>query len=241
MAVFNLNSISRSLVGSSESRRIRKSGMIPAVIYVKGKENNLFISVDRKEFEHEYFKGNIFTTVTDLNLDGKLIKVLPHKVDLNPVTDRPIHIDFIKVEKSKSVKSKVKLKFVGGDKSPGLKKGGFLHIVLRKVELLCNPDSIPQLVEVNVSTLQVGNKVRAGDIVLPDGVSFSDKSNFLICSIIGRGSKEEQSSEATADAVGNTQATTPAAGSSQPQPSGAKTAGPSSKQPASDNKSGAKK
>lgn len=241
MAVFNLNSTSRSIIGSSESRRIRKSGLIPAVVYIKGSENNLFISVDRKEFEHEYFKGDIFATVTDLKLDGKSIKVLPHKVDLNPVTDRPIHIDFVKIEKSQSVKSKVKLKFVGNDKSPGLKKGGFLHIVLRKVELICNPDSIPQFVEVNVSALQVGSKVRAKDIELPNGVKFSDKSNFIICSVIGRGSKEEQSSEATAEAAGAVQAAAPAAGSSQSQASGAKAAPPSAKQPAPDNKAGAKK
>lgn len=229
-SVFSLKASSRAILGSSESRRIRKSGMIPAIIYNKG-GNNISITVNCKEFEKEYFKGHIFTTLVDLEFDGKNIKVIPYKVDLNPVTDRPTHIDFVKVEKDKPVKAKVKLRFIGNDKSPGLKKGGFLHVVLRKIELLCNLDSIPQFIDINTSLMQVGSKVRAKDLKLPDGVSVAAKNNFIVCSIIGRGSKDDQESVAavTDSASGTDQPATTSKAAPAAKAPAAKAAGGDSK------------
>jgi large subunit ribosomal protein L25 len=92
-ATFNLKANSREKVGSAESRRLRKAGLIPAIIHNKGGKA-IYISVPVKELEHEYLKGNLFTTVAEIEVNGKKIKAVPHAVELNPVTDRPDHVDF---------------------------------------------------------------------------------------------------------------------------------------------------
>lgn len=199
---FDLKADLRKNLGSSDSRRIRKSGQIPATISAKGGES-IHIIVGSKDLEHEYYKGNLFTTVVNIDLDGKKIKAITRKIDLNPVTDRPAHIDFVKFEKDEKVKSKVKVEFTNKEKSPGIKKGGFLHIVLRKVELICDPNSIPTTIQVDIGALSVGSKIRSMDLKLPDGVTLAKNKNFIIASIIGRGSKaDEEEAKAAAPAEG---------------------------------------
>lgn len=200
---FDLKADLRKKLGSAESRRIRKSGNIPAVIYDNG--NNVQVSIPSKEFEVEYFKGNIFTTLINLSVNGKNQKVITNKIDLNPVTDRPSHVTFIKADSK--VKAKVKVNFLNKDKSPGLKRGGFLHITARKIELLCPVDAIPTEITVDIGKMKVGEKIRSGDISLPEKISFVTKKDFNIASITGRGNKEETAETATTD---NAEAAAPA-------------------------------
>jgi large subunit ribosomal protein L25 len=208
---FDLKASERKSLGSSDSRRIRKAGQIPATINSKdGKV--VHVTVNAKDLEQEYFKGNIFTTVVNIDLDGKHIKTIPHKIDFNPVTDKPIHVDFVRFEKDQKVKSKVKLDFTNKDKSPGLKKGGFLHIVLRKVELLCDANSIPAVIEVDIGATQVGSKIRSFDLKLPNGAELAKKSNYIIGSVIGRGSKADEDEAKAATTAEGAAATPTAAG-----------------------------
>ncbi len=200
----------REQVGSLASKKIKRQGLIPAVIY--SKEKNINISLDSREFEQQYFKGVTLTSVIDLEISGKKTRVIAHKIDLDPVSDRPVHIDFMICENNKPIRAKPKINFSNQDKSPGLKKGGFLHIVARSLEVLCDGEkSIPQLIEVDVSTLHVGNKFRASNLKLPTGVSLVKKGDFLIASIIGRGKSEEDKTATTATATAPAGATaTPA-------------------------------
>jgi large subunit ribosomal protein L25 len=199
---------SRNKLGSSESRRIRNLGKIPAVFY--SKDGNINFSINFREFQQEYSKGNILTSVVEIELEGKKIKAIAHKVELDPVSDQPIHIDFLKCEDSKLVRAKPKLKFINQDKSPGLKKGGFLNIVLRKVEIFCEDIKlIPAVIEVDVGSLHVGNKLRANDLKLPNKTKLTTKNNFLIASLTGRGKSEEEVAVAT-PAAGTTTAATAA-------------------------------
>lgn len=205
----SLKAEKREKLGSSEARRIRKANRIPAVIY--SKNGNVNLSLDVKEFEHEYFKGNGLTSLFEIELDGKKIKVIAHKIELDPVSDHPIHVDFFNRDESKSLRAQPKLIFINQEKSLGLKKGGFLHVVRRKVEVICeNEKAIPEKIEIDVSSMQVGHKVRASNLKLSTGVKLAQKSNFLIASIIGRGKAEEEEKAAT-DA-----AATPAAGAASP-------------------------
>lgn len=202
----------REKLGTLSAKKIRKEGLIPAVIY--SKEGNINLSLDGKEFEHEYFKGISLTSVFELELGGKKVKAITHKIELDPVSDRPVHVDFFLCEDKKALRAKPKLVFVGQDKSPGLKKGGTLHIVLRRAEVVCdNANVIPQTIEVDTSALHVGFKLRANDLKLPQGVTFLKKDNFLICSIIGRGKSEEDKTAAAAPAAG---AAAPAAAAKAP-------------------------
>jgi large subunit ribosomal protein L25 len=196
----------REQVGSLASKKIKREGLIPAVIY--SKEKNINISLDSREFEQQYFKGVTLTSVIDLEISGKKTRVIAHKIDLDPVSDRPVHVDFMICETNKPIRAKPKINFSNQDKSPGLKKGGFLHIVARSLEVLCDGEkSIPQLIEVDVSTLHVGNKFRASNLKLPSGVSLLKKGDFLIASIIGRGKSEEDKTATTATATAGAAAT----------------------------------
>ncbi len=198
----------REKLGSLETKKIKRLGRIPAVIY--SKNGNINFSVDVKEFEHEYFKGNVLTSIFEIDLDGKKLKVVAHKVELDPVSDHPIHIDFMNFQESNGIRLKPKLNFTNQDKSPGLKKGGFLHIVLRKVEVICDSEkSVIEKIDIDVGALQVTQKIRSNYLVLPAVVKIAKKGNFLIASITGRGKADEVSA---ADATGAAAGATPAAG-----------------------------
>jgi len=208
MSSFQLKAEKREKLGSLEARRIKLAGKIPAVIY--SKNGNINISFDKREFEIEFSKGNIQTRVVEIEVAGKKIKAIAHKVDLDPVSDHPIHVDFLNCDETKAVKAKAKLNFINQDKSPGLKKGGFLHIVLRKVEIICqDAKNILEKIDVDVGSMQVGYKIRSNSLALPNGVTLARKDSFLIASIIGRGKAEDETPAAAAAAAGS--AATPAA------------------------------
>ena len=115
----------REQVGSLASKKIKREGLIPAVIY--SKEKNINISLNSRDFEQQFFKGIALTSVIDLEISGKKTRVIAHKIDLDPVSDYPVHIDFMLCEINKPIRAKPKINFLNQDKSPGLKKGGFLH------------------------------------------------------------------------------------------------------------------
>lgn len=187
----------RENLGTSASRKIKRAGRIPAVIYAA--EGNVNLSLDVKEFEHEYFKGNALTSVVELELGSKKLKVIAHKVELDPVSDRPVHVDFLNCDKVKTVRAQPKLVFINQDKSPGLKKGGFLHTVLRRTSVICEGGvAIPEKIEIDAGGLHLGYKVRAENLVLPAGVKLAKKGNFLIASVVGRGKSEEETPAAGA-------------------------------------------
>jgi len=229
----------RENLGSSAARKIKREGRIPAVIYAK--DGNVNLSIDTREFEHEYFKGASLTSVVELELGGKKIKVIAHKIELDPVSDRPVHVDFLNCDSNKEIRAKPKLVFINQDKSPGLKKGGFLHIVLRKVEVICdNAKAIPDKIEIDVGAMQVGHKIRAENLKLPAGVKLAKKT-FLVASVIGRGKAEEEVAvvPGAADAAAGAAAgSAPAAAATAPAAAG-KAAAPAAK--AEEKKPAAKK
>lgn len=218
MSSFQLKAEKREKLGSLEARRIKLAGKIPAVIY--SKSGNINISLDKREFEQEYLKGGIQTRVAELDLAGKKLKVIAHIVELDPVSDKPIHVELLNCDETKVFKAQPKINFINQDKAPGLKKGGFLHIVLRKVGVVCEKaENIPTKIDFDASALQVGSKVRSQGLQLPAGVSLERKDNFLIASIIGRGKSEEETpAAATAGAAG---AAAPAAGAAAAPAAGA--------------------
>lgn len=222
MSSFQLQAQKREKLGSLEARRIKKSDRIPAVIY--SKNGNINISFDKREFEIEFQKGNLQTRMVEISLDGKKIKAITHKIDLDPVSDTPIHIDLLNCDESKNFIAQPKIVFTNQDKSIGLKKGGFLHVVLRKAKVICEKsEQIPEIIEVDITRLQVGQKVRSDQIELPTGVKFAKKGAFLIASIIGRGKAEEEVAVVAGATAG---AAAPAAGATAaPAAAGAAKAG----------------
>jgi len=230
MSSFQLQAEKREQLGSLEARRIKKAGKIPAVIY--SKNGNVNVSIDQKQFSQEYLKGNVQTRIAEIELAGKKIKAITHKVELDPVSDQPIHVELINCDEAKAIKAQPKLKFINQDRAPGLKKGGVLHIVLRKVEIICeNVANIPAVIEVDTGSMQVGSKFRSNALKLPAGVKLQRKDNFLIASIIGRGKAEEEVA-ATAGADAAAGAAAPAAGAAAPAAGAAKAPAAGDKKPA---------
>lgn len=191
-----LNAKTREKLGSTESKRIRNNNEIPAVIYNKGGENE-YVVLSAREFETEYTKGDIKTRIAEIKADGKTIKALVHEVETHPVSDKPVHVDFVKVEEGKDVKVKVRVNYTNKEKSPGIKKGGFLNKINRSIEVVCSADKIPATVDLSIEEAHIGDKIEATAAVLPEGVKLASAKKAIIASITGRGKSTDEETEGT--------------------------------------------
>ena len=171
----------KKLSGTGSSRALRRSGKIPAVIY--GFNENKMISLIYKDFFKEYQKGNLFSKLFDIKFGKKVLKVIPREVQIDPVSDNPIHVDFQLIKENIPVKVFVKVKVINQEKSPGLKRGGVLNIVRRVVHLNCIPKNIPKYLEIDISGFEIGRNVHINDIELPTGVTPVERDNFTILTL----------------------------------------------------------
>ena len=148
-----------------EVKSLRSKGMVPGIIY-GGEEPNQKISVSVKEVKNLLNKENILSNIISINIDGKEQKVLPRVIDFDTVTDEPIHLDFLRIVKGAKVILEIPVKFINHELSPGLKRGGVLNIVRRKVELRCPTENIPTELVVDLNNLEIGDEViTSGGIV----------------------------------------------------------------------------
>jgi large subunit ribosomal protein L25 len=199
MIGFTLNGSIRDELGSANTNRLRKAGFIPAVIYGDKGAKNTFISIVKKDFNKEYLRGGITTRIIDIDIDGKKQKVLTYQLELDPLTDLPRHVDFINIEGKKEIKTKVPVKYIDKEKSPGVKKGGYLNILKRNIYLFVEPNNIPDRIEVNVAMLHIGANIKINDIELPKNVHPVEKTNYVLCSVTGRGKSDVEDKRATAE------------------------------------------
>ena len=169
-AIVSLAAEPRQRAGKGTARRTRRAGRIPAVIY-GNKESPLMISVDLNAFLKLVKKPGFFTHLFDLTIDGVNHRVLPRDVAFDPVTDVPIHVDFLRVAANTKITVSVPVAFINQDKSPGLKRGGALNIVRHEIELLCDANAIPEQVVVDLDGLDLGASIHFHSIKLPEGVA----------------------------------------------------------------------
>ena len=152
-----------------EVNSLRIKGNIPAIIY-GGLEKNQKISLGKKNLKNLIEKQNFLSNIISLNLDGKSENVLPKEIVWDPKSDEPIHIDFLRIVKGAVVLLEIPVKFINNDKSPGLKRGGVLNIVRRKVELKCPTENIPKELVVDLDNLDIGASIKISSIKLPENV-----------------------------------------------------------------------
>tara|TARA_Y100000590_G_scaffold255396_1_gene286779 strand:+ start:321 stop:1091 length:771 start_codon:yes stop_codon:yes gene_type:complete len=152
-----------------EVNSLRINGNIPAIIY-GGTEKNQKISLSKKIVKILIEKENFLSNIITLNIDGKSENVLPREITYDVVTDEPIHIDFLRILKGGKIILEIPVKFINHDKSPGLKRGGVLNIVRRRVELRCPTENIPNELVVDLEGKDIGVSFKISSISLPEGV-----------------------------------------------------------------------
>ncbi|RPF70321.1 50S ribosomal protein L25/general stress protein Ctc [Aurantiacibacter spongiae] len=174
----------RERAGKGASRALRREGRIPAVIY-GNKEDPTPIHVEEKELVKQLDTGHFMNSIVMVEIDGKQTRTLPKDVALHPVTDRPIHVDFLRLAKNAKIDVEIPVVFVNQEASPGLKKGGVLNVVRHELELVCEADKIPSEIELDVTGLDVGDSIHISAVSLPAGSesAITDR-DFTIATIV---------------------------------------------------------
>ena len=144
--------------------------MVPAVLY-GGEEKNELISVSKKHLKILLDQENFLSNVLKIKINDKEINVLPREVSFDVVTDEPIHVDFLRMVAGRKIILEIPVKFINNEQSPGLKRGGVLNIVRRKVELKCPTESIPKELVVDLEGLDIGSSIKISAINLPENVT----------------------------------------------------------------------
>ena len=149
---------------------LRQNGQVPGIIY-GGENPNEKISLSKKEVTSLINKDNFLSNVISMNIDGNEQKVLPREITFDTVTDEPIHVDFLRIVKGAKIILEIPVRFINHELSPGLKRGGVLNIVRRKVELRCPTENIPTELVVDLEGLEIGASIKISFIKLPENVT----------------------------------------------------------------------
>jgi len=166
----NLKATKRETITSGQLNKLRESGFIPGILY-GGKNPNAKISVEKKLIKNILNSESFLSSVLDLDLDGDKFKVIPRDVAYNVISDEPIHIDFMRVVPGTKIILEIPVKFINNSDCPGLKVGGVLNIVRRKVELKCPAENIPEEIIVDLKGLEIGTSIKISSIKLPENVT----------------------------------------------------------------------
>ena len=175
--------IERSKDTGSTNSLINK-GMIPGIVYGKGTEP-IKIAFENKVLLKLMHSGSFYSTILDLDLEGKTEKVLPKQLQYHPVTDKLIHFDFLRVQNDTKVTVEVPVVFLNQDICPGLKKGGVLNLVRREVLLSCNANNIPDNLQFDLTNSEIGDSIKISNINLPEGVkpTITDR-DFVVATLV---------------------------------------------------------
>ena len=184
-------------IGSSHSLLVK--GLVPGIIYGKGTEPTK-IALEDKLLKKLMGTGSFYSTIINLDVEGKKEKILPKQLQYHPVTDQLIHFDFLRVLETTKVNVEIPVEFLNQDKCPGLKKGGVLNTVRRLVELTCNASNIPSKLEFDLIESEIGDAVKISNIQLPEGVvpTISDR-DFVIATLVPPTVEVETKTEETSE------------------------------------------
>lgn len=186
-----LKAAARERVGKGATRDVRRQGRVPGVIYGE-KKTPESISLESRELWQQIKTGTFLSTVFTIDLDGNKTRVIPRDLQLDPVRDFPVHVDFLRLGEGASITVEVPVNFINEELSPGLKRGGVLNIVRHAIEVLCPVDAIPERIEADLNDLEIGDSIHISAITLPDGVvpTITDR-DFTVATIAGRAAEEE--------------------------------------------------
>jgi large subunit ribosomal protein L25 len=189
--VSEIKASARSRAGTGGARAVRREGRVPGIIYGDGREPQN-IALMSNELVNLMHKGRFLSTVLDIDIDGGKTRVIPREVQVDPVNDNLVHVDFQRVGPGARIRVNVPVRFINESLSPGLKRGGVLNVVRHEIEVTCPVDAIPEEFVFNLEGLEIGRSVHISAIKLPEGVKPTIiNRDFTVASIAGHRIEEE--------------------------------------------------
>lgn len=189
----------RNEFGKGAGRRLRREGIIPGILYGTGKEA-VPVSVNRKVLTDTLHKAGSMNAVFDLEITGQgKVPAMVKDYQAHVLSRKFLHVDFLQVDLSKKVKVEAPIHLVG--KAPGVKEGGILEQITRKLEIICLPTAIPEFLEVDVSSLNIGDNLHVHDLKLPEGVEIAPGVDLTIAAVVAPAVEEEKPVGAEAEVV----------------------------------------
>jgi large subunit ribosomal protein L25 len=205
-----LKAWARQRTGKGGARSSRCQGRIPGIVY-GDRTGPQIIDVDYRQISQRLHSGHFQTTICLLDIEGTKIRVIPRDVQLDPIRDFPIHVDFMRVGEHSLVTVDVPVRFLNEGASPGIKRGGILNVVRHEIQVRCPVDAIPEHFDIDLTGLEIGDSVHISAIALPDDVKpIIAERDFTIATIVGRSADEPtpgaaaEAAEATAAAAAAT-------------------------------------
>jgi len=195
------NAESRARVGKGAARAERRNGRVPAVIYGANKDPEA-ISIDPAQLRAARMQPGFFATLFEVEVEGNSQQVLCRDLQLHPVTDRPMHADFLRVTERTQINVEIPVSFENEEESPGLRQGGVLNVVRHVVEVICRAGSIPNEITVDLAGLEIGDSVHISNVSLPDGVKPTIDRDFTIATIAAPTVAPVEDEEGDEDAEG---------------------------------------
>jgi len=197
--VLDLSAEARDRAGKGASRAIRREGRVPAVIYGE-KQEPTAIHLEEKVLMKMLHTGHFFNSVVMIDVAGKKVRTLPKDVQFHPVTDRPLHADFLRIGEHSKVHVNVPVHFKDEELSPGLKRGGVLNVVVHDLGLSVDAAEIPEEIVISLKGLEVGDNIHLSQIKLPKGATATDATDITLATIVAPSALKSSEDEAAASA-----------------------------------------
>ncbi|MBY0532106.1 MAG: 50S ribosomal protein L25/general stress protein Ctc [Xanthobacteraceae bacterium] len=215
-AAKELKAVSRANAGKGAARAERRAGRVPGTVYGEN-QPAASISVDAVEIGRRIYAGRFLTTVFDLEIDGQKTRVIPRDFQLDPLKDRPVHVDFQRLGKGAIIKVAVPVHFINQEASPGIKRGGTLNVVRHTVDFHCPAEQIPESITADLTGLEINDSLHISAVKLPDGVKpvIRDR-DFTIATIVPSSGYLEELAAAAAKAKADAAAAEAAAAAGTP-------------------------
>lgn len=192
----------RPNTGKGPAYQARQNGFTPAIIYGGKNAAPQPVMVSSRELERHVGTGRFLTSLYNIELEGKKTRVIPRDVQLDPVSDRPVHVDFMRLEEGATITLDIPVHFTGHEVSPGMKRGGTLNIVRHDVELVCPAENIPEYLVGDLSSLEINDTLHISSVVLPEGVRPTISRDFTIASVVAPSGMAEETTTTAAPAAG---------------------------------------
>ncbi len=214
--IIEIKATARPRAGKGAARQARREGNVPAVIYGDNQPAEI-IAINGNDLWKQFIKGHFTSSVFDISVGDDKIRVIPRDVQVDPVKDHPIHVDFLRIGKDGVIRVSVPVRFTNHAVSPGLKRGGVLNIVRHDVEVYCPYDRIPAFFEIDLEGTEIGRSIHISSVTMPEGVKpVISNRDFTVATIAGAKKDDEETpaaaaAEGAAAPAGDAKAAAPAA------------------------------